>query len=69
MVLGRPYAIQDEYTTTLPPFNVEELSAITPTSSAAPLTTPTRMSFVILRHGLAYLIGKMVQCVESVVYV
>ena len=65
MVLGRPYAIQDEYTTTLPPFNVEDLNAITSSPSAPPLTTPTRMTFVILRHGLAYLIGKMVQCVKQ----
>lgn len=63
MVLGRPYAIQDEYTTTLPPLNIEDLNAVKSSSSAAPLTTPTRMSFVILRHGLAYLIGKMVQYV------
>lgn len=63
MVLGRPYAIQDEYTTTLPPLNVEDLSTLTSVTSAPPLSHPTRMTFVILRHKLAYLIGKMVQYV------
>jgi hypothetical protein len=61
MVLGRPYAIQDEYSTTLPPNNYEDLSTLPTNPTAPPLSTPTRMTFVILRHGLAYLIGKMVQ--------
>lgn len=61
MVLGRPYAIQDEYTTTLPPLNIEDLSCLTSATISPPLSVPTRMTFVILRHGLAYLIGKMVQ--------
>ena len=61
MVLGRPYAIQDEYSTTQPPSNIQDLTKLTASTSAPPLSTPTRMSFVILRHKLAYLIGKMVQ--------
>ena len=63
MVLGRPYAIQDEYTTTLPPLNIEDLSCLSPATNYPPLSVPTRMTFVILRQGLAYLIGKMVQWV------
>ncbi|KAL5488211.1 hypothetical protein ACEPAI_6319 [Sanghuangporus weigelae] len=66
MVLGRPYAIQDEYTTTLPPLNVEDLSTLTSVPSAPPLSHPTRMTFVILRHKLAYLIGKMVHYFQRV---
>ena len=66
MVLGRPYAIQDEYHTTLPPLNIEDLSTLTPSSVPPPLSTPTRMTFVILRHGLAYLIGKMVHYFQRV---
>ncbi|KAH8113278.1 fungal-specific transcription factor domain-containing protein [Phellopilus nigrolimitatus] len=65
MVLGRPYAIQDEYTTTLPPLNVEDLDNLTPSTLVVP-SAPTRMSFVILRHGLAYLIGKMVHYFQRV---
>ncbi|EJD00992.1 uncharacterized protein FOMMEDRAFT_169200 [Fomitiporia mediterranea MF3/22] len=60
MVLGRPYAIQDEYTTTQPPLNIEDLSTFVPLPSAPPLSQPTKMTFVILRHKLAYIIGKMV---------
>lgn len=66
MVLGRPYAIQDEYHTTLPPLNIEDLSSITQNSVAPLLSIPTRMTFVILRHGLAYLIGKMVHYFQRV---
>ncbi|KAI5124904.1 hypothetical protein M0805_007332 [Coniferiporia weirii] len=66
MVLGRPYAIQDEYSTTLPPLNIEDLTSLTPTLTAPPLSNPTRMTFVILRHGLAYLIGKMVHFFQRV---
>lgn len=66
MVLGRPYAIQDEYHTTLPPLNIEDLSTLSPSSVLPPLSTPTRMTFVILRHGLAYLIGKMVHYFQRV---
>lgn len=68
LVLGRPYAIQDEYSTTQPPLNIEDLSSLSPTSPpvAPALSTPTRMTFVILRHKLAYLIGKMVHRFQRV---
>ncbi len=70
-MLGRPYSIQDEYSTTQPPLNIEDLSSLpsdpnTPPLPAVPLTNPTRMTFVILRHGLAYLIGKIVHFFQRV---
>lgn len=66
LVLGRPHAIQDDYTSTLPPLNVEE--DVTPTVNPSPsqLSVPTPMTFVILRHQLASIIGRMVHHFQKV---
>jgi len=67
-VLGRPNAIQDEYTSTLPPLNVEDVPGLNARSYpvAPPLSIPSRMTFVILRHALATIIGRMVHHFQKV---
>jgi hypothetical protein len=65
LALGRPNAIQDDYTSTKPPLNIEDL----PTAHAHDpplLSHPTRMTFVILRHALATIIGRMVHHFQQV---
>jgi hypothetical protein len=66
LVLGRPTAIQDDYTSTSPPLNVEDDMNLALIRSPPPLTTPTRMTFVILRHTLASIIGRMVHHFQQV---
>ncbi|KAF7301717.1 Zn(2)-C6 fungal-type domain-containing protein [Mycena indigotica] len=68
LVLGRPNSIQDDYTSTLPPSNVDDDS---PSPSpgirtSLPLSNPTRMTYVILRHQLAAIIGRMVHHFQQV---
>ncbi|EMD40742.1 hypothetical protein CERSUDRAFT_80391 [Gelatoporia subvermispora B] len=58
LVLGRPIAIQDAYTSTLPPSNVEDLET-SDLRSPLPLTTPTPATFMILRNTLASIMGRM----------
>lgn len=66
LVLGRPNAIQDDYTSTLPPFNIDDELSVVHTRSPPPLSTPTPMTFVILRHALAAIIGRMVHHFQQV---
>ncbi|KAH7887695.1 fungal-specific transcription factor domain-containing protein [Phlebopus sp. FC_14] len=66
LVLGRPHAIQDDYTCTLPPLNIEDDFAPSNIRNPPPLTCPTLMTFVILRHQLASLIGRMVHHFQKV---
>jgi hypothetical protein len=65
-VLGRPHAIQDDYTCTLPPLNIDEELSPTTIRNPPPLTSPTIMTFVILRHQLASIIGRMVHHFQKV---
>lgn len=65
MVLGRPNSIQDDYTSTKPPSNVDD-DMISYTMENPPLSTPTRMTFVILRHQLAAIIGRIVHHFQQV---
>ncbi|KAG8721982.1 hypothetical protein FRC08_008078 [Ceratobasidium sp. 394] len=63
LLLGRPHSIQDDYTDTLPPLNIEDaelLLAPTAPLRPHPLSQPTHMTFVILRHQLAKIIGHIV---------
>ncbi|GAB1519841.1 hypothetical protein RhiTH_002912 [Rhizoctonia solani] len=63
LLLGRPHSIQDDYTDTLPPMNIEDSELLIATSSPLrphPLSQPTHMTFVILRHQLAKIIGHIV---------
>jgi len=66
LVLGRPFAIQDDYTCTLPPLNVEEDCPLSQIRNPPPLSTPTLMTYVILRHNLASIIGRMVHHFQQV---
>ncbi|OAX36194.1 hypothetical protein K503DRAFT_321994 [Rhizopogon vinicolor AM-OR11-026] len=66
LVLGRPHAIQDDYTCTLPPLNIDDDFSPTAIRHPPPLSSPTLMTFVILRHHLASIIGRMVHHFQKV---
>jgi hypothetical protein len=66
LFLGRPNAIQDEYSSTLSPLNVEDEVSLSEFRKPPPLTTPTRMTFAILRHKLAGIIGRIVHHFQQV---
>ncbi|KAF8195834.1 fungal-specific transcription factor domain-containing protein [Mycena galopus ATCC 62051] len=66
LVLGRPNSIQDDYTSTLPPSNIDDEPSPAHTRNPLPLSTPTRMTYVILRHQLASIIGRMVHHFQQV---
>ncbi|KAI0004998.1 fungal-specific transcription factor domain-containing protein [Russula compacta] len=66
LFLGRPNAIQDAYSSTLPPLNVEDEVSFSELRNPPPLTTPTRMTFAILRHKLAGIIGRIVHHFQQV---
>ncbi|KAF7292437.1 Zn(2)-C6 fungal-type domain-containing protein [Mycena chlorophos] len=68
LVLGRPNSIQDDYTSTLPPSNNDDdlTSNAVGIRQSLPLSTPTRMTYVILRHQLAAIIGRMVHHFQQV---
>ena len=59
LVLGRPNSIQDNYTSTKTPSNMDD-DAANHNLESPPLSKPTRMTFVILRHELARIIGRIV---------
>ena len=64
--LGRPSAIQDAYSSTLPPLNVEDEVSVSELRNPPPLSAPTRMTFAILRHKLAGIIGRIVHHFQQV---
>ncbi|KAK7061772.1 Snf7-domain-containing protein [Favolaschia claudopus] len=64
LVLGRPNSIQDEYTSTIAPSNIDDDPSSAP--APLPLSSPTRMTYVILRHQLATIIGRMVHHFQQV---
>ncbi|KAN0131329.1 Fungal specific transcription factor domain containing protein [Lactarius tabidus] len=66
LFLGRPSAIQDAYSSTLPPLNVEDEVSISEFRNPPPLSAPTRMTFAILRHKLAGIIGRIVHHFQQV---
>lgn len=66
LVLGRPNSIQDDYTSTLPPSNIDDEPSPAHTRNPLPLSNPTRMTYVILRHQLATIIGRMVHHFQQV---
>ncbi|KAH9482704.1 putative transcriptional regulatory protein C1F7.11c [Psilocybe cubensis] len=66
LVLGRPNSIQDDYTSTLPPSNIDGDLQHGQTIESLPLSRPTPMTFVILRHQLAEIIGRMVHHFQQV---
>jgi hypothetical protein len=66
LVLGRPNSIQDEYTSTQPPSNIEDIAQISRNYDHPPLSSPTRMTFVILRQRLAEMMGRIVHHFQRV---
>lgn len=66
LFLGRPSAIQDAYSSTLPPLNVEDEVSVSELRNPPPLSAPTRMTFAILRHKLAGIIGRIVHHFQQV---
>ncbi|KAF8974514.1 fungal-specific transcription factor domain-containing protein [Flammula alnicola] len=66
LVLGRPNSIQDDYTSTLPPSNTDAEPQASQPVEVFPLSRPTPMTFVILRHQLAEIIGRMVHHFQQV---
>ncbi|KAL0574671.1 hypothetical protein V5O48_007287 [Marasmius crinis-equi] len=66
LVLGRPNSIQDDYISTLPPSNIDDDSPTASTQPPQGLSTPTRMTFCILRHQLAAIIGRIVHHFQKV---
>ena len=65
LILGRPMSILDEYSSTLPPLNLDYDMTL-PMDHPPPLTSPTPMTFVLLRHGLARIIGGIVHHFQQV---
>jgi hypothetical protein len=66
LVLGRPTAIQDVYTSTLPPLNIDDELTTAQIRTPPPLSSPTPMTFIILRHSLATIIGRIVHHYQQV---
>ncbi|KAG5638207.1 hypothetical protein H0H81_001304 [Sphagnurus paluster] len=66
LVLGRPNSIQDDYTSTKVPSNIEDENVPPHPVENPPLSTPTPMTFVILRHQLARIIGRIVHHFQQV---
>ncbi|KAF8655259.1 hypothetical protein AX16_003161 [Volvariella volvacea WC 439] len=66
LVLGRPNSIQDDYTSTRLPSNIDDDSSGAYSQEPSSLTHPTPMTFVILRHQLASIIGRIVHHFQQV---
>ncbi|KAJ3513267.1 hypothetical protein NLJ89_g3042 [Agrocybe chaxingu] len=66
LVLGRPNSIQDDYTSTKSPSNIDGEPRGSQSVEPLPLSRPTPMTFVILRHQLAEIIGRMVHHFQQV---
>ncbi|KAF8639847.1 hypothetical protein AX17_001102 [Amanita inopinata Kibby_2008] len=66
LVLGRPNSIQDDYTSTKLPSNIDDASSTACDSDNPPLSSPTPMTFVILRHHLAGIMGRIVHHFQRV---
>lgn len=69
LVLGRPPGVQDEFSDTIPPTNAGDsflLGQSPSLPSGLPLSQPTPMTFVILRHNLAKIIGHIVRHFQQV---
>lgn len=65
MILGRPMSILDEYSSTLPPLNLDYDMTL-PMDDPPPLSSPTPMTFVLLRHDLAKIMGGIVHHFQQV---
>ncbi|KDQ12694.1 hypothetical protein BOTBODRAFT_34149 [Botryobasidium botryosum FD-172 SS1] len=69
LLLGRPQSIQDVYTDAQPPSNIDDSELVSHpliSPSPQPLSHPTPMTFCILRHALASIIGNIVHHFQQV---
>ncbi|KAL0949504.1 hypothetical protein HGRIS_009557 [Hohenbuehelia grisea] len=66
LVLGRPNSIHDDYTSTKAPSNIDDDNLPPNPRAALDLSHPTPMTFVILRHQLAAIIGRIVHHFQQV---
>ncbi|TBU40114.1 hypothetical protein BD309DRAFT_927740 [Dichomitus squalens] len=66
LILGRPVAIHDSYTSTRPPTNSDEKTSSGAIIKGLPTSQPTRTTFLILRHQLAYIMGRMSDFFQNV---
>ena len=58
-------SILDEYSSTLPPLNLDYDMTL-PMDNPPPLSSPTPMTFILLRHGLAKIMGRIVHHFQQV---
>jgi len=65
LILGRPMSILDEYSSTHPPLNLD-YDLTLPMDHPLPLSSPTPMTFVLLRHHLAKIMGGIVHHFQQV---
>lgn len=66
LILGRPIAIQDDYTSTLPPSNIDDELGASQLTNPPPLSSPTPTTLAVLRHSLAGIIGRIVHHFQQV---
>ncbi|KAG5649015.1 hypothetical protein DXG03_000364 [Asterophora parasitica] len=65
-MVRRPNSIQDDYTSTKAPSNIDDETVTPQATENSPLSSPTPMTFVILRHQLAKIIGRIVHHFQQV---
>lgn len=58
-------AIQDDYTSTLPPANVDDENNVI-VRGPLPLNQPTKMTYIVLRHTLSGIMGRIVHHFQRV---
>ncbi|KZP33000.1 hypothetical protein FIBSPDRAFT_811926 [Athelia psychrophila] len=66
LILGRPIAIQDDYTSTLPPSNIDDELGSSQLLNPPPLSSPTPTTLAVLRHSLAAIMGRIVHHFQQV---
>ncbi|KAF7977415.1 hypothetical protein HWV62_3552 [Athelia sp. TMB] len=66
LILGRPIAIQDDYTSTLPPSNIDDELGASQLLNPPPLSSPTPTTLAVLRHSLAAIMGRIVHHFQQV---
>ncbi|KIJ56788.1 hypothetical protein M422DRAFT_150057 [Sphaerobolus stellatus SS14] len=67
-ITGRPPAISDEFTSTRAPLNIDDSVFQSPSGppTAKPLSDPTPITFVVLRHGFASIVGRIARHFQHV---
>lgn len=67
-ITGRPKAISDDYSSTRAPQNIDDslFASSSGSISSQPLSVPTPITFVILRHSLAAIMGRIAHHFQQV---